>query len=80
MNYIFYLTFTARDENTGTKICGELSKELDVTNIQHHQLDITSQDSINKLCTYVQKTFEGLNILINNFHLVFCLWWELDML
>lgn len=58
--------FTARDENTGTKICGELSKELDVTNIQHHQLDITSQDSINKLCSCVQKTFGGLDILINN--------------
>ena len=63
---MYYPIFTARDETTGSKICGELNKELNVINIQHHQLDITSQDSINKLYTHVQKTFGGLDILINN--------------
>ncbi|KAL9966024.1 hypothetical protein ACROYT_G024032 [Oculina patagonica] len=58
--------FTARDENTGTKVCGELSKELNVTNIKFHQLDVTSQESIDKLRAHVQEKFGGLDVLINN--------------
>lgn len=58
--------FTARDENAGAKVCGELSKELNVTNIKYHQLDITSQESINKLRNHVMEKFGGLDVLINN--------------
>lgn len=56
----------ARDENAGAKVCGELSKELNVTNIKYHQLDITSQESINKLRDHVMEKFGGLDVLINN--------------
>ncbi|KAJ7370199.1 hypothetical protein OS493_033824 [Desmophyllum pertusum] len=58
--------FTATHENTGAKVCGELSKELSATNIQFHQLDITSQKSIDKLQAHVQEKFGGLDVLINN--------------
>ena len=56
----------ATHENTGAKVCGELSKELSASNVQFHQLDITSQESIDKLQAHVQETFGGLDVLINN--------------
>ena len=56
----------ARDENAGAKVCGDLSNELNVTNIKYHQLDITSQESINKLRDHVMEKFGGLDVLINN--------------
>ena len=56
----------ARDEKAGVKVCGELSKELNVTNIKYYQLDITSQESIDKLRAHVMETFGGLDVLINN--------------
>ena len=56
----------ARDETAGAKVCGELSKELNVTNIKYYQLDITSQESINKLRDHVMEKFGGLDVLINN--------------
>jgi len=58
--------FTARDHNNGTKVCGDLSKELSATNIQFHQLDITSKESIDKLRDHVRDKFGGLDVLINN--------------
>lgn len=63
---IVVLIHIARDENAGAKVCGELSKELNVTNIKYHQLDITSQESINKLRDHVMEKFGGLDVLINN--------------
>ena len=63
---IVVLIHIARDENAGAKVCGELSKELNVTNIKYHQLDITSQESINKLHDHVMEKFGGLDVLINN--------------
>lgn len=56
----------ARDEKAGATVCGELSKELNVTNIKYYQLDITSQESIDKLRAHVMETFGGLDVLINN--------------
>lgn len=56
----------ARDENTGAKVCEELSKELKVTNVEFHQLDVTSQESIDKLQAHVREKFGGLDVLINN--------------
>lgn len=63
---IVLIHILARDENAGAKVCGELSKELNVTNIKYHQLDITSQESINKLRDHVVEKFGGLDVLINN--------------
>ena len=60
------LNFPARDTDNGTKVCGELSKELSATNIQFHPLDITSKESINKLRDHVRDRFGGLDVLINN--------------
>ena len=58
--------YAARDHNNGTKVCGDLSKELSATNIQFHQLDITSKESIDKLRDHVRDKFGGLDVLINN--------------
>lgn len=63
---IILLIHAARDEDGGTKVCRDLSKELNVTNIKFHQLDITSQESIDKLRAHVQDKFGGLDVLINN--------------
>ena len=63
---VVVLIHIARDENAGAKVCGKLSKELNVTNIKYHQLDITSQESINKLRDHVMEKFGGLDVLINN--------------
>ena len=63
---IIILILIARDENAGAKVCGDLSNELNVTNIKYHQLDITSQESINKLRDHVMEKFGGLDVLINN--------------
>lgn len=60
------VNYTARDVNNGTKVCGELSKELNATNIQFHPLDITSKESIDKLRDHVLNKFGGLDVLINN--------------
>lgn len=61
-----HLIFAARDTDNGTKVCGELSKELSATNIQFHPLDITSKESIDNLRDYVRDRFGGLDVLINN--------------
>ena len=60
------LIFAARDTDNGTKVCGELSKELSATNIQFHPLDITSKESIDNLRDHVRDRFGGLDVLINN--------------
>lgn len=66
MIIVIILIHIARDENAGAKVCGELSKELNVTNIKYYQLDITSQESIDKLRAHVMEEFGGLDVLINN--------------
>lgn len=66
MIIVIILIHIARDENAGAKVCGELSKELNVTNIKYYQLDITSQESIDKLRAHVVEEFGGLDVLINN--------------
>lgn len=66
MIIVIILIHIARDENAGAKVCGELSKELNVTNIKYYQLDITSQESIDKLRALVMEEFGGLDVLINN--------------
>lgn len=66
MIIVIILIHIARDENAGAKVCGELSKELNVMNIKYYQLDITSQESIDKLRAHVMEEFGGLDVLINN--------------
>lgn len=56
----------ARDEKAGSEVCAELNNELGSTNIQFHQLDITSKESIHKLRDHVHDKFGGLDVLINN--------------
>lgn len=56
----------ARDEKAGSDVCAELNNELGSTNIQFHQLDITSKESIHKLRDHVHDKFGGLDVLINN--------------
>ena len=56
----------ARDEKAGSDVCAELNNELGSTNIQFHQLDITSKESIHKLQDHVHDKFGGLDVLINN--------------
>ena len=69
--YNSIVCLTARDENAGKAICGQLCRELATTNIQFHQLDITSKDSINKLQAHLQGKFGGLDVLINNSGVLF---------
>ena len=56
----------AREETAGSDVCVELNKELGTTNIEFHQLDITSKESIHKLRDHVHDKFGGLDVLINN--------------
>lgn len=56
----------ARDKKAGSDVCAELNNELGSTNIQFHQLDITSRESIHKLRDHVHDKFGGLDVLINN--------------
>lgn len=55
---------TARNEEKGNQAKEKLQNEgLDVA---FHQLDVTSEDSIQQAANYVMETFGELNILINN--------------
>ncbi|EDO49544.1 predicted protein [Nematostella vectensis] len=55
---------TARNENLGKEAVDKLKEEG--LNPVFHQLDITSQESINKLRDYLSSTYKGLDLLINN--------------
>jgi NAD(P)-dependent dehydrogenase (short-subunit alcohol dehydrogenase family) len=55
----------ARDETQGVEACAKL-KGNGVVNVESHQLDITSQESIEQLKNHVKDKFGGLDVLINN--------------
>jgi len=59
---VVYLT--ARDEARGISAVEELKKHG--LNPSFHQLDIDSQDSINRLAKYLQDKYGGLDVLVNN--------------
>lgn len=55
---------TSRDPIQGQAALSEIT-EMD-SKIVYHQLDITDQDSIDKLQTYIKKEFGRLDVLVNN--------------
>ena len=59
---IVYLT--ARDETRGKEASDALKKQG--IEVAFHQLDTTSDESVNKLATYLKNTHGGLDILVNN--------------
>ncbi|KAL2717644.1 carbonyl reductase NADPH 1-like [Vespula squamosa] len=64
---IVYLT--ARDTQRGLNAVKDLEKEG--LKAKFHQLDITDENSINTFHDYLQKTYNGLDILINNAAIAF---------
>lgn len=55
---------TARNEQLGQSAVKEIEK-LNLS-VKFHQLDITSQQSINKLANHLKTNYNGLDILVNN--------------
>ncbi|XP_069126393.1 carbonyl reductase [NADPH] 1-like [Argopecten irradians] len=55
---------TARNKDLGLKAVEDLKKEG--CNAKFHQLDITKTDTINKLKSFLQETYGGLDVLVNN--------------
>ncbi|XP_077993474.1 carbonyl reductase [NADPH] 1-like [Glandiceps talaboti] len=55
---------TARDEGRGKDAVKSLEEEG--LHPKFHQLDITSQDSINKLKIFLEQNYGGIDILVNN--------------
>jgi NAD(P)-dependent dehydrogenase (short-subunit alcohol dehydrogenase family) len=55
---------TARNEELGKQAVENLKAEG--LNPSFHQLDIISDESIQRLKDYLEKTFGGLDLLINN--------------
>ena len=55
---------TARDAANGLKAVAKLEEEG--LHPKFHQLDITSQDSVENLKQYLVKTYGGLDVLVNN--------------
>lgn len=64
---IVYLT--ARDIQRGLNAVKELEGEG--LKVKFHQLDITDENSINTFHDYLQKTYNGLDILVNNAAIAF---------
>ena len=62
--YFVSLQSSARDEQRGQDAVNSLSKEG--CTAKFHQLDILSQESIQKLKKFLEEQYGGLDILINN--------------
>lgn len=60
---------TARDEAKGGEVCEQLDNEG--CHSLFHQLDITSQESINKFRDHLKDKFGSLDVLINNAGIMF---------
>ena len=58
------LQSSARDEQRGLDAVNSLSKEG--CTAKFHQLDILSQESIQKLKKFLEEQYGGLDILVNN--------------
>ncbi|XP_003745103.1 carbonyl reductase [NADPH] 1 [Galendromus occidentalis] len=61
---------TSRDEGRGRQAVKELSEKFNV-NVKYHQLDIDDLESIRKLGDFVQTTYGGLDVLVNNAGIAF---------
>ncbi|XP_071857629.1 carbonyl reductase [NADPH] 1-like [Bombus fervidus] len=64
---VVYLT--ARDVIRGQNAIKELEKEG--LNPKFHQLDITDEDSISTFHDYLERTYDGLDVLVNNAGIAF---------
>lgn len=60
---------TARDTTRGMNAISELEKQG--FNPKFHQLDINDDDSVKKFRDYLQNTYGGLDILVNNAAIAF---------
>lgn len=60
---------TARDENRGKEAVDKL-KKLGF-NPEFHQLDIDTQESVNKFRDYIKEKYGGLDLLVNNAAIAF---------
>src|SRR5574344_1180302 len=54
------------NEQIGLDVKENLSKELNTTNIDFIQLDITSKESLNKCLNYLDKKYKRIDALVNN--------------
>ena len=54
------------NEQIGEEVKENLSKELNTTNIDFIQLDITSKDSLNNCLNYLDKKYKRIDALVNN--------------
>ena len=61
---------TSRDEGRGQQAVKELAEKFNV-NAKYHQLDIDDVKSIERLRDFVQKTYGGLDVLVNNAGMAF---------
>lgn len=60
----FEVILTSRDVKKGEEAIEKLKKEgLD---LQYHQLDVTSKESVENLRSFIEKKFGKLDVLINN--------------
>jgi NAD(P)-dependent dehydrogenase (short-subunit alcohol dehydrogenase family) len=62
--HVTFFNCTARNEELGKQAVENLKTEG--LNPSFHQLDILSSESIQRLKDYLEKTFGGLDLLINN--------------
>ncbi len=62
---------TSRDERLGREAVQRLEQEG--LNPLYHQLDITSQESIDRLKTFLLVQYGGLDVLVNNAAICFTL-------
>jgi len=61
---------TSRDEGRGQQAVKELAENFNV-NAKYHQLDIDDAESVKKLRDFVQSTYGGLDVLVNNAGIAF---------
>jgi len=60
---------TARDTTRGLNAVSELKKQG--LNPKFHQLDVNDDDSVNTFRDYLQNTYGGLDVLVNNAAIAF---------
>lgn len=54
------------DEDIGIHVKNTLSKELNTSNIDFVQLDITSKESLDNCIDYLHNTYKRIDVLVNN--------------
>jgi len=65
----FYILNTARNEVAGQEAVKKLNGEG--LKPKYHQLDITDQGSVDRLAQFLQSTYGGLDVLVNNAGIAF---------